>query len=142
MTSTIRKPVSSDLDCISSLLNQLGYNPQIDQVRELINSNSGEVYIAEASGIVIGVMSLIYFDYFPTTQKICRITAIVVDESQRSQGIGSKLIEFAEFESKKRKCVGLEITTSIKRHETHAYYEKLGFEKTSYRYYKSLESSI
>ncbi|MDD2838981.1 MAG: GNAT family N-acetyltransferase [Sulfuricurvum sp.] len=142
MAFSVRKPVSSDLDRISNLLNQLGYNPQIDQIKDSIDSTSGEVYVAEESGIVIGLMSLIYFDYFPTVQKICRITAIVVEETQRSQGIGLKLIEFAESESKKRKCVGLEITTSTKRHETHAYYEKLGFDKTSFRYYKSLESSI
>lgn len=142
MTSTIRKPVSSDLNSISNLLNQLGYNPQIDQIKESIDSDSGEIYIVEESGIVIGLMSLIYFDYFPTTRKICRITAIVVDEKQRSKGIGLKLIEFAQSESKNRNCVGLEVTTSTERHETHSFYEKLRFTKTSFRYYKSLESSI
>ena len=142
MALRIRKPVSSDLDRISNLLRQLGYNPPIAGIEKSINSTAGEVYVAEASGIIIGLMSVIYFDYFPTTQKICRITSIVVDETQRSQGIGFKLIEFAESESKKRHCVGVEITTSTERHETHAYYEKLGFDKTSFRYYKSSENSI
>ena len=142
MSLNIRKSVSSDLDSISNLLNQLGYNPQIDQIKNTIDSTTSEVYIAEDSGIIVGLMSLIYFDYFPTTEKICRITSIVVDETQRNKGIGSKLIEFVKSEGKKRKCMGIEITTSTERHETHVYYEKLGFVKTSFRYYKSLENTI
>ncbi len=143
MSLIIRKAASSDLKSISVLLLQLGYEPSIDQINDSIQksnetSNSG-IYVAEHSGSPVGLMSLIYFDYFPSSKKICRITAIVVEASERSKGIGSELIGFAQSEGLKNRCAGIEITTTTERDKTHIYYDNLGFIRTSFRFYKAVE---
>jgi len=146
MSLIIRNATSSDLKDISSLLLQLGYNPSIDQINELIQrsnvTSNSEIFVAEHSDSIVGLMALIYFDYFPTSQKICRITALVVKASKRSRGIGTKLIRFAQAEGLKEHCAGIEITTATGREGTHVYYKNLGFAKTSFRFYKSIERDV
>ena len=82
---------------------------------------------------VIAVMSIIFFDYLPSAQKLCRITSIVVDEKKRGSGVGSKLINHAKSVALSKKCNILEVTTSLQRQQTHEYYESIGFKKTSYK---------
>ena len=70
---------------------------------------------------------LLYFFYFPLQKSLCRITAIVVDESVRNVGVGKKLINFAATQAQTRSCAQLEVTTSLARNATQAYYESIGF---------------
>ena len=98
-----------------------------------------EVFVAEQDGRVIGLMSLIYFYYFPLTRKTCRMTALVVDRAERSTGVGTQLVDQALDRARETDCLGLEVTTSLTRTRTQAYYGKLGFAKTSYRYYKTFD---
>jgi ribosomal protein S18 acetylase RimI-like enzyme len=122
---------------VKDLLKQLGYE---SQESELISSLSkqdpnSEVFIAKKGTQVIAFMSLIYFYYFPIQKSLCRITAIVVDENARNTGIGKRLIGFASIQAQTKSCAQLEVTTSLVRKTTQAYYERIGFKKASYRYY-------
>ena len=127
---------------VLTLLSQLGYESTLDELRYVFSQSdrSDEIYIALLDGRVVGLMSVIYFDYFPSQEKICRITAIVVDENARGAGIGSRLIDFAKKLGKERLCSKLEVTTSLARQSTQLYYENIGFTKTSYRYAQEINS--
>ena len=118
------------------LLSQLGYESTLEDLKRVLaqTDRSDEIYIAKISDKVVGLMSIIYFDYFPSQEKICRITAIVVDQNARGAGVGSQLINFAKDLSKQQLCSKLEVTTSLVRQATQQYYENIGFTKTSYRY--------
>lgn len=125
---------------IKGLLQQLGYE---SQELELISALSqqddcSEVFIVKKGNQVIAFMSLIYFFYFPIQKSLCRITAIVVDENLRNAGVGKKLINFAATQAKAKSCAQLEVTTSLARKATQAYYERIGFKKASYRYYSDI----
>ncbi|MBC3767143.1 GNAT family N-acetyltransferase [Neptunicella marina] len=122
------------------LLSQLGYDSTLEDLKRVLaqTDRRDEIYIAKRSDKVVGLMSVIYFDYFPSQEKICRITAIVVDQNSRGAGVGSQLIDFAKGLSKKRLCSKLEVTTSLARQATQQYYEKIGFTKTSYRYVQEI----
>jgi N-acetylglutamate synthase-like GNAT family acetyltransferase len=78
------------------------------------------------------LISVIYFDYFPSQEKIYRITSIVVDQNILGAGVGSQLIDFAKCLSKQLRCSKLAVTTSIVRQTTQQYYEKIGYTKNSY----------
>ena len=136
----IRKAKISDTESVRLLLAQLGYELPISKLDEALASTqrNDDIVVCTQNGEVLGVMSLIYFDYFPSLQRICRITAIVVDESARGSGIGTRLITFAQKSAQENACQVLEVTTSLIRESTQKYYESIGFEKSSYRYFQKL----
>ncbi|MFB2685190.1 GNAT family N-acetyltransferase [Shewanella mangrovisoli] len=138
---SIRQAQIADLNVITSLLLQLGYSATEAQLQQYLDApkRSDEIYLAESEGAVVGLISLILFDYFPSQQQICRITAIVVTEASRGLGVGTQLIDFAKGRASERGCRQLEVTTSMRREQTQAYYESIGFEKTSFRYIQAIE---
>ena len=138
--TTIQKATPCHANEVLRLLDQLGYeSTEADLIALLDQKQRGdEIYIAQTNGKVAGLMSVIYFDYFPSQEKICRITAIVVDSDARGSGVGSQLIDFAKHLSEKNLCSKLEVTTSLAREATQQYYENIGFTKTSYRYVQDI----
>ena len=143
--SEIRQAQEEDATRIVALLLLLGYETTPSIVEALIaNSHrkTDEINVGIREGVIVAVMTLIYFDYFPSAEKRCRITAIVVDEHVRDQGIGTALMDYAKARAKAERCKTLEITTSLLRHHTHSFYESRGFRKTSYMYVQELDHSI
>lgn len=61
-----------------------------------------------------------------------RISILAVAETSRGRGIGGLLVEAAAARLKAAGCGLLEVTSNMKRVRAHAFYEKLGFERTSY----------
>ena len=142
-TLEIRKAEKDDANRISILLLQLGYETTPSKIADMLSdSENGIVYVAVLDNNVVALMSIIYFTYFPSAQKLCRITSIVVDENLRGSGIGSKLIDYAKSTALADRCDVIEVTTSLKREKTQAYYESVGFKKTSYKYVQKLVPSI
>jgi ribosomal protein S18 acetylase RimI-like enzyme len=64
---------------------------------------------------------------------------MVVSEKARGGGIGTALVEAAADRLKRQGCGLLEVTSNIKRLRAHGFYERLGFERTSYRFAKPLD---
>ena len=67
-----------------------------------------------------------------------RITMLVVTEKRRGQGLGSALVAEAEARLAKAGCGLIEVTSNMKRMRAHVFYEELGYERTSYRFFKKL----
>ncbi|WP_232849818.1 GNAT family N-acetyltransferase [Bowmanella yangjiangensis] len=128
---------SAHAGSIQILLQQLGYQCEVAEIISAIDTPdaNSDLFVAINHGEVVGFMSLIYFFYFPLQKRNCRITALVVDEHARSTGVGKKLINHALGQAKKLSCAQLEVTTSLAREATQAYYERVGFIKSSFRYY-------
>lgn len=122
---------------VKSLLNQLGYESHESELVSALSQQdpNSEVLVAKKGTKLIAFMSLIYFYYFPMQKSLCRITTIVVNETMRNAGVGKKLIRFATSQAASKSCAQLEVTTSLARKATQAYYERIGFKKASYRYY-------
>ena len=137
---TIRNAIKEDAPAIQNLLEQLGYESELANLELSLSAQSAdsEVFVALDGQRPVGFISLIYFDYFPLQESVCRITAITVDEKARGTGVGTKLIDFAANKALEKACVQLEVTTSLAREKTQRYYAYLGFEKASFRYVKSL----
>ncbi|ABK47893.1 MULTISPECIES: GNAT family N-acetyltransferase [Shewanella] len=138
---SIRQAQIADLNAMANLLLQLGYSASEAQLQQYLDDpkRSDEIYLAESEGVVVGLISLIFFDYFPSQQQICRITALVVAEASRGLGVGTQLIDLAKGRASELGCRQLEVTTSMRREQTQAYYEAIGFEKTSFRYIQAIE---
>ena len=67
-----------------------------------------------------------------------RISMMVVAEKERGNGIGAAMVAEAEKRLAVKGCGLVEVTSNIKRLRAHGFYEKLGYERTSYRFAKSL----
>ncbi|MFT6257165.1 GNAT family N-acetyltransferase [Shewanella sp. Arc9-LZ] len=136
----IIKADHTHVSSIKNLLEQLGYESEETGLISALElpHNESEAFVVVSSTKVVAFMSLIYFYYFPLQKHVCRITAIVVDKNLRNSGIGKKLIRFAATKAQSSSCVQLEVTTSLSREATQAYYEHLGFNKASLRYYLNI----
>ena len=64
---------------------------------------------------------------------------MVVAEAARSTGVGAALVREAEARMKADGCGLVEVTSNAKRLRAHAFYEKLGYERTSIRLAKQLQ---
>jgi ribosomal protein S18 acetylase RimI-like enzyme len=71
------------------------------------------------------------------------MTAMIVGASHRRLGVGRRLVEVAVAHARNEGCDGIELTSGLRpeREAAHRFYEALGFERTSYRYWKGLSSS-
>jgi GNAT superfamily N-acetyltransferase len=71
-------------------------------------------------------------------QPVGRISILVVADDVRGQGIGRMLVEAAEDRLRRLGCGLLEITSNDKLTAAHAYYQHMGYERTSIRFCKTL----
>jgi len=105
--------------------------------RVLVASNR----VAAPGAALTGAVTLHITPEIHRAGPIGRMTALAVDENARGQGIGRALVAAAEKEFAARGCAMVEVTSNKKRTRAHSFYEQLGYEGTSFRFAKMLEST-
>ena len=139
----IRRARLSDSDRIAPLVGQLGYPTEADEIRvrleRLLSSAQAVVVVAAAADEILGLATadLLHLIYRPWPQ--CRITALVVREDSRRQGIGKSLVQAVESVAREHSCFRLELTTRAGRPEGLAFYASLGFVERPHRLVKQLD---
>ena len=138
----IRSASVDDAAGVARLLSQLGYPAPIDTVARRIQrhaeSESDYLLVAAAAGEVVGLAGLHVSLAVEYDAPAGKLSAIVVDESRRRQGIGQALVRAVEAQAQARGCALLFLTTAERRADAHAFYRRLGFEETGRRFAKSL----
>jgi ribosomal protein S18 acetylase RimI-like enzyme len=133
----IRQARSGDGAALSRLIGQLGYEVGEDEVVERLGEMQVEgrpVLIAELGGRIAGCLSTSIMRVLHRPRPVGRISMMVVDEALRGRGIGKALARAAERMLAERGCGLVEVTSNRARAEAHRFYEKLGYERTSYRF--------
>jgi ribosomal protein S18 acetylase RimI-like enzyme len=59
---------------------------------------------------------------------------VVVDQAQRSQGVGALMMDHAKALAQEAGCYKLALSSNQKRERAHAFYESLGFERHGYSF--------
>jgi GNAT superfamily N-acetyltransferase len=141
MHPTIRDARAQDAEAIAGLLTQLGYPSEQDAVEgrvERLQVLGDRVAVAELEGHVVGLAHLQVSPAIERDRPAAKLGALVVDEAHRGRGIGRLLVEAMEAEARLRGCEVLFLTTSERRDDAHAFYERFGLEQTGRRYGRTL----
>lgn len=128
----IRSARPADAAAVGELLHQLGY-PQADteataaRIQAWADDPSGEAYVADGGGDVLGVVAVHVAPFFERTGFWGRVVALVVSDRARRQGIARQLVAEAEAYARKRGCTRLEVTSNDRRQDAHEFYRNYGF---------------
>lgn len=138
----IRDVTKSDAKEIARLLTLLGHKTTLDDINVRwenwkLEGNVGFV-TEKDDGRLGGLITLHKMFVLHRPQYVGRITALVVDEQLRGQGIGRALVAVAEEHFRNLGCGLLEITSHKKLKQAHLFYEHLEYERTSERFGKIL----
>jgi ribosomal protein S18 acetylase RimI-like enzyme len=145
----VREAVLGDADEVVRLLALLGHpQPALDaRARLAAFFDQGQQLLvaarvpAEAGSPLVGAVTLHITPVMHRAGPIGRLTAVIVDESVRGQGIGRALVAACETFLFGRGCAMIEVTSNKKRTDAHAFYEGLGYTGTSFRFAKSNEGN-
>jgi GNAT superfamily N-acetyltransferase len=132
----IRRAVPSDSPALARLIGQLGYEVTSDEVAGRLGGMEADgraVLVAESGGRVVGCLSTSVMRVIHRPAPIGRISMMVVEEGLRGRGIGAMLVAAAEAHLLQQGCQLVEVTSNLARERAHAFYERLGYEKTSVR---------
>jgi N-acetylglutamate synthase-like GNAT family acetyltransferase len=133
----VRDATTGDAPQIARLLDQLGYPSTPQQVLErleywLVDQHS-QVLVAVGPTDVMGCLSLHAVPYLEKSGRWARIESLVVDALARRSGVGAALVEAAESAARHWGCLAVEVTSSRRRHDAHAFYQRLGYTDQCHR---------
>lgn len=137
---SVREARPKDAEAIAPLIVALGYDVTAAEVKQrlaALNKAGAPALVAER-GELAGVLTIWVTQVLHRPRPVGRITMMVVAEGARGQGIGSALVAEAEKRLAATGCGLVEVTSNAKRLRAHAFYERLGYERTSYRFAKTL----
>jgi len=141
MTDVVIRPATpDDLPALTNLTAELGYPDTEEEIRKRFDRVSKQpdhkIVVAERDGKAVGLMSFHSLDLLYGAERLGRITALVVTESERGNGIGRMLVAKAEQFARDEGCKRIELTSGNRRVEAHKFYERLGYEASHKRFTK------
>jgi ribosomal protein S18 acetylase RimI-like enzyme len=143
-TVHIRDARADDAPALAELLAELGFPAPAEAVETRLEAmlKAGEVVLVATQDE--GVLGLVTVHITPVLHRptsVGRLTALVVTDHARGQGVGRALVESAERLLASRGCGLVEVTSNRRLTDAHAFYERLGYESTSLRFKKPLSPS-
>jgi ribosomal protein S18 acetylase RimI-like enzyme len=143
----VREASLADANEVVRLLALLGHaQPPADantRLAAFLDQGQHILVAAQASSApgspLVGAVTLHITPVMHRLGPIGRLTAVIVDESERGKGIGRALVSASEAFLFGRGCAMIEVTSNKKRTDAHAFYEGLGYTGTSFRFAKSNE---
>ncbi len=136
----VRRAKIQDSKDVSILMRQLGYKGSIGLIEKKIEEFSqvptDEVFVAEESGSIIGVISCHITSLFHQEGSSGRITSLVIDNDYRGAGVGKALVSAAEMYFREMGCIKSEVTSGEHRDSAHAFSESCGYKQDERRFLK------
>jgi ribosomal protein S18 acetylase RimI-like enzyme len=140
----VREAVLTDAPEVVRLFRLLGHELPLERPEARLAGfvESGDrvlVAVRTGSEQLLGAVTMHITPVIHRPSPVGRFTAVVVDEGARGEGIGTMLIHAAEEFLARQGCVQIEVTSNKKRTDAHAFYERLGYAGTSFRFAKTLQ---
>jgi len=134
---SIRKAKESDFEMIEILSNELGYKRQTKDIVEkrlktILSSPLDNLFVYENTGKVKGWIHFFIANRV-ASESFVEIGGLVVDSSERREGIGKSLVEFVKQWSKNNNYQ-IRVRCNTQRGNTHLFYEHLSFMRKKSQY--------
>jgi len=146
LAAEICAPRPGDYARMAELAGQLGYPSTAQEIGRRLDrmqaSGDNAVFVAQLStGELVGWIAVFLYCCVETDVR-AEVSGLVVDERQRSNGIGQRLLERAEDWAREKGCRTIGLRSNVIRGRAHAFYERQGYEnfKTQKSFRKSLKS--
>ncbi len=102
-------------------------------------SPDNTLYVAESEGRVVGTFQLTLIPNLTGRGATrVKVESVKVSAALRSQGIGARMMAFAEEAARAGGARMMELTSNKRRADAHRFYERLGFSKSHEGFKKSL----
>lgn len=123
-----------DIDGILPLQSQIYRVKDLPQnahrtLEELIDSDSCDIFVAKEDDKVVGSGTIFYLKNPGHKKPFAFLEGVVVDNQNRSKGIGTQLSKFAIDLARQKGCYKIIFTSGLDRVDIHKFYENLGFKK-------------
>lgn len=137
---SVRPARPSDSRAIAALVGGLGFpaSPGETEKRLAALKRRRETPLVAEQGGVIGVLAWHVTPVLHRPKPVGRITMMIVAEGERRRGVGRALVEAACGKLRSEGCGLIEVTSNVDLSGAHGFYRRLGFERTSYRFAKTL----
>jgi len=136
----IREATAADAAALGGLIAELGYEAAPEAIMDRLEAQADMgvgTLVAEVEGAVVGCASWSLTRVLHRTGPVGRVSMMVVTEALRGRGIGKALVRAVEARCAALGCVLVEVTSNMRREDAHAFYEGLGYERTSFRFAKA-----
>lgn len=140
----IRRSSCADVQYMIPLMRQLRYPTTVNVLKErlamLENHEQMSCLVAELDGKVVGTVFLKQHQTHDMSKPVTLITALIVDDQHRGQGIGRRLLDEAERWGAVRHSSQLHV--SIARESSFSskpFYERCGFVSAGYHLSKTVQ---
>lgn len=140
---SLRIAAEADAEAIARLANQLGYPSESrtigSRLRHILTLPEHLLVVAESVAGIAGWIHAFVVDSVEVPRRV-QIDGLVIDEAHRRQGVGRRLVEYAEAWALSRDIRVVGVNSNILRTESHPFYRELGFTvaKTQIAYRKQL----
>lgn len=127
----IREALISDTPAIHTLNtyvlhHEISLEAAKEQVAFILSSPLHQLFVYEEAEVVLGYIQL--SEYMSTYEKqSINVVGLAVNSAFHGQGIGKKLVEYAEVWTKDQGITGLRLNSGVERAEAHAFYRHLEF---------------
>jgi GNAT superfamily N-acetyltransferase len=128
----------ADAESVAALVSALGFEAGAGDISKRLPALRKEPPLVAEQGEVVGVLTWHVTPVLHRPKPVGRITMMVVAEGERRHGTGRALVDEACGRMRAMGCGLVEVTSNVDLSGAHVFYRKLGFERTSYRFAKSL----
>jgi GNAT superfamily N-acetyltransferase len=137
---TIREAAPADGGVVAELLGKMARPCTPAEAAARLGRPGERVLLAEAGDRAVGLAALTVGTHLSHARPLARVTALVVRPEARRGGVGRLLMARAEALAAEEDCDGVELTSGLRpeREAAHRFYESLGYERTSYRFWRPL----
>jgi len=128
----IREAQATDAAVIAALYRSLVQDAHINVRPERLEAIAADpntyLFVCEVDGVVCGTLLLtLCLDAMYGSQQFGVIENVVVSETRRSTGIGSRLMEHVEAVCRARDCSKMMLLSAAARVQAHRFFERHGF---------------
>jgi len=137
----ITTAISSDIPQLCLLLDSLfaqeaefkpDHQAQTRGLSSIIdNTDTGDILVAHEAGQIIGMINLLYTVSTAMGARVAILEDMVIADSNRSLGVGSKLLDYALEFAQSQGCVRVTLLTDHDNTGAHRFYERHGFVRSS-----------